>query len=187
MLLTATQVAEKLRITPNTVRKMCAEGRLVGKNVARKGNRAMWRVDEKDLRAFRETQRANGDVAPVEKAKVVPDGYVSTDVAAQKAGTSRSAISYRVAHGKLAAVRIGRAYYVPLQDVAPGRNAETPAATPADAPAPRGVPTLLREIIERLAQVHYFVAGCKDVESMERGRRQQPQGRRALQGVDDVT
>lgn len=47
--LTVVEVAERVRVHPETVRRMLREGRLPGKLLSRAGG---WRVSEADLNAF---------------------------------------------------------------------------------------------------------------------------------------
>jgi excisionase family DNA binding protein len=50
--LTVEEVAERLRVSPRTVRGWLQDGRLKGRNL---GGRAGWRIREKDVDAFMES------------------------------------------------------------------------------------------------------------------------------------
>ena len=55
--LTVEEVAERLRVSPRTVRGWLQEGRLKGRNL---GGRAGWRIREEDVDAFMESQEGSG-------------------------------------------------------------------------------------------------------------------------------
>lgn len=53
-LMTVNEVAEKLKVTPLTVRRWINAGQLQGYHL---GDRAGWRISEEDLRSFLESRR----------------------------------------------------------------------------------------------------------------------------------
>ncbi|MDP9363134.1 MAG: helix-turn-helix domain-containing protein [Chloroflexota bacterium] len=53
--LTVSEVAERLKVTPLTVRRWIKSGELIGVQL---GDRAGWRISEEDLEAFLEARRS---------------------------------------------------------------------------------------------------------------------------------
>jgi excisionase family DNA binding protein len=165
MMLTAKQVAEKLRVSTHTVREMCADGRLPGQNIAKNGStRAAWRIDEKAFREWRAKQ--NGKTEPQRKAKAVvsatvdvPPGFVTLEAAAKQIGLTPAGVSYRVGAGRLAGVKVGRRIYVREADLT-GKPAKPMFETTDLRPQPKpvGIFTALQDIAERITALEQAVA-----------------------------
>jgi excisionase family DNA binding protein len=65
-LLTVSEVAERLRVTPLTIRRWLKSGDLVGIQL---GDRAGWRISQDDLNNFLKRRRSDTDAEGVEMGK----------------------------------------------------------------------------------------------------------------------
>ncbi len=64
-LLTVSEVSERLKVTPLTVRRWLKAGDIAGIQL---GDRAGWRISEDDLQAFLQGRRSSGPVLETGKA-----------------------------------------------------------------------------------------------------------------------
>lgn len=122
MNLNAHQAAAILKVSPNTVRVMCADGRLIAENKGSK-SRSFWRIKMKNLRAYQAAQkelksRSNGHPNGIKPAGV-PENFISAKEAAERIGVSVEAIGVRYRKGDINGIKHGGRLFVDLTQLKP--------------------------------------------------------------------